>query len=378
MKFYLISFRTDFNLTGEYKRLESIFKIFSDANIEAEIISVSKKKSFHSPKKAESFSGHFFDIFIILIKVFHLRKSSAIFFVLLPTPIFSFIGDIIKMMTPNRVIVNFESHLSNLSMKDLFENVKHEPWFYITRFLFNNNFFSGFSLKKADKYIINTQYQYEELLKIGYAFNKIEIIENIIPIIPKGEKISLKNKYSISSQDKVLCYIGHYFHVKGVDILLKAFLILLNKNINLKLIIAWSGLGDNKKIEKLISDLNINNSIILLEKVIVSDIFSIADILVLPYRFSFGSQILPNILLEGISAGIPIVTSNLPVLDAVLQDSVIISYNNNDPTKLAEKINVLLNDEMRCVQCVKNQNKFLYYKYNQMMIKQKYLQLLNV
>ena len=139
---------------------------------------------------------------------------------------------------------------------------------------------------------------------------------------PKVDGDPIRKKYLINNE-KIILFVGtldkaHYF--KGVEYLLKSFRQL--RNHYAKLIIV--GDGELKKYYELLSQkLGVDSNIIFAGKVTDNDLpkyYSASDLLVLP-SISAG-EIFGLVLVEAMSTGKPVISTNLPGVRTVVDDNI--------------------------------------------------------
>lgn len=149
------------------------------------------------------------------------------------------------------------------------------------------------------KYFIALSQKVENELKEN--FKDKNIYRSELPIYDhlagNVENVSLlKQKFSISENEKVLLFFGYIRKYKGLDILLKALSILRSELPDIKLIVAGEFYDDKDFYIKLIQKYNLQNSVIMRNEYIpnekVKDYFLVSDLVVLPYRSATQSGIL--------------------------------------------------------------------------------------
>lgn len=179
---------------------------------------------------------------------------------------------------------------------------------------------------------------------------KIRVIPNgvnteefkVLPI--SGEDI--RKRYGIDKSTFLLGHMGRFTAEKGHEYFIKAFAKLKNdkslQNIDLKILFAGGGvlLNDMKKLAK---ELDIESSIIFTDRFEDKDKVSILnamDIFVFPsYAEGFGI-----VLLEAMACGLPVLSSDLPVLRDVGNDSI--SYfKTGDIDSLYENMKLLISNK---------------------------------
>lgn len=234
------------------------------------------------------------------------KQRADLVYLALPTPNFYFIADNIKRKIDKDMVVRYNSTLIKNAPPfphDLFEI----RW--IAEKTIINNVINGkllSSLQPPDKdqnIIVSTEYQRDRLVAImGFDSSQVKVIPNTSAAdLLHG---SSEKETADGSEKVTFGYMGHSTPVKGVGDLLEAFSRLDG---DAELLLAFSGRGALSH-EK-------QRNVEVLGKVDKDWFFSKIDALVLPYRRVFGTQIVPNTLLEGLYTGTPILTTDLPYMD---------------------------------------------------------------
>jgi glycosyltransferase involved in cell wall biosynthesis len=122
------------------------------------------------------------------------------------------------------------------------------------------------------------------------------------------------------SPSKIIVSMGRLHMVKGFDILINAFLIVLNTYNNAILLIAGKDVGEKDNLDKLIKENNLSSQVFFVGELSGQDkidFLANADIFVLPsHTENFG-----NVYVESLAAGTPIVASkNTPWQDVEAVD----------------------------------------------------------
>jgi glycosyltransferase involved in cell wall biosynthesis len=133
-------------------------------------------------------------------------------------------------------------------------------------------------------------------------------------------RCALKEKIGIKNTDIVFCFIGRMVKDKGVEELVKAFLINFETNKNLKLILVGPF---EKKLDPL--DPEVEHIILHHPNIHFADFqkevrpyFSITDIFVFPsYREGF-----PNVILQAGAMGLPCIVSNINGCNEIIEHNV--------------------------------------------------------
>ena len=209
-------------------------------------------------------------------------------------------------------------------------------------------------INNASAVFAENEVEKQSYISKGLDDKKIAVNPHIIDtnsLIPHNV-YDIKQIYNIPRESKLIVYLGRIDHVKGTDILVKAFSKALN-NINEKktfLLIAGPDAGFKNKVVKLINLEHLNDRIIFTGPVLGDLKLSIllaADVVVVPSRHEeFG-----RVPVEAFALGIPvIVTQNCGVnlwmkdyFDKIvltedeMSDAIVYVLNNNIKNSLSKE-----------------------------------------
>jgi len=196
--------------------------------------------------------------------------------------------------------------------------------------------------KKSDAVIALTEDMKREMKKI---------YDRDIAVIPNG--IDLNKVKCLSTQDvgnelgikkdrKIILFVGRLDPIKGLTYLIEAMTSIEDKNKQLILV----GDGEEKdRLEKLVKKLKLEKYVTFIGKVPYGDVFKYmvaSDILAL----SSLSEGLPNVILEAMASGLPIVATRVGGIQDIVKDGengFLVDPEN--PEQIAEKINLFLEDD---------------------------------
>ncbi|AFH49419.1 Glycosyltransferase [Ignavibacterium album JCM 16511] len=169
--------------------------------------------------------------------------------------------------------------------------ISHEGHFidrWLTRIgLHHANYFIALSKKVEDE--LKQNFKHKKIYR-----SELPIYEHLTG---NAEDItSLKQKFSIAPNEKVLLFFGYIRKYKGLDILLEALNLLSSESDKIKLIIAGEFYDDKDFYIELIHKYELQNIVIMQNEYIpneqVKDYFIVSDVVVLPYRSATQSGIL--------------------------------------------------------------------------------------
>ena len=199
---------------------------------------------------------------------------------------------------------------------------------------FKNNFINIASRQNITKstpligaFIYNRYYDYQiacgtgvgkSLIDSGIKLNKVKVINNCIEVPKNLEKISgenVRNKYPLSQ--KIVLGLSTWFHKerKGFDILFKAFSELDDKFV---LFIVGIPAEMQNDVLNFAAEFGINKNRLIMPGYVenIWEYYKAMDIFLLPSR----SEGFSLALLEAGAAGLPVIVSNIPGNDEIIED----------------------------------------------------------
>lgn len=201
-------------------------------------------------------------------------------------------------------------------------------------------------LKSQDGFIVMSQKVSDDLRKFipnaRYEFFPHPIYSHFKEHIPQN---IAREKLQIPQDKKVLLFFGFIRDYKGLDILLRAMK-LLPKDYHL--IIAGEVYGNFNKYQEIIDELELHNSIKLLNRYITDDevpaIFSASDVCVLPYRSATQS----GIISVAYQYNLPVIATDVGGLRETLeQDNTGLIVERINPSELAAKIQYYFENNLK-------------------------------
>jgi glycosyltransferase involved in cell wall biosynthesis len=197
---------------------------------------------------------------------------------------------------------------------------------------------SKFLLKDAVKVIALTADMKRELQKIYYG--EILVIPNGIEL--DSYKNLQKQNFRVNNK-KIIIFVGTLRPVKGLIYLIEAMKIIHAEMENTILMIIGDG-EERKSLEDMVMKLQLENVVIFIGEIPNKDIPTYlvqGDVFVLPSL----SEGFPNVLLEAMAAGLPIVSTNIKGLSDIIRNEkngYLVEPKN--PQQLAEKILMVFNN----------------------------------
>lgn len=198
--------------------------------------------------------------------------------------------------------------------------------------------------KKADKVITVSNFIKQHLIKTGLISSKIKLIYLGIDTKKFKERSldsSVKTSLGIKSAERVVMCVARLYVTKGINYLIKAVPIVLEKENNIKVVLVGDG-GHRVEYEGLAKKLGVKNKILFLGvKDNVEELLSITDIFCLPsIRDNF-----PFSILEAMTEGKPVIATKVGGIPEAVVDKVTgLLVPPRNAREIALAINSLLED----------------------------------
>ena len=348
MRLGIISFHLEYSLAGETKSLQNLLHLLRESKLEIQtIVPDYERQVLANDAVNESIIRKISNVYRVFRKLRKWNAGCDVLQVQLPSPAFAILADIVKYIMRMPIIVIFESNLVTADNAWRVILTCHRAFrFYLVRLVFNNALISRLSSFSAEKYIVSSYYQKEQLRAMGIREEKVEIIPNIGTAgnTFRCNRRVAKEFFKFGNK-QVITYIGHFMHYKGVHVLMSAFSDVVRRSPDSVLVLAWSGYGSLEWVKKLTRKFDIDRNTILLGTVNVAELLSTTDVFILPYLFGFGTICFPNLVLEAFATGVPLIVTDVKPLNELITNNVHgLVVRAGDPAALASAIvNVLSN-----------------------------------
>jgi len=174
------------------------------------------------------------------------------------------------------------------------------------------NQLNRWSLPSADRVITVCDAFAQQLVRAGVRRERISVCHNSVKAprtISKDEQQTLRNKFQIADDERVIISVGRLSREKGHNDLIHAIALIheMEPTLKFKLLLVGDG-PEREHLETVVRDLRIQEQVVFVGHVAdVAPFYSIANVLTLPSH-SEGS---PNVLLEAMAAGLPIVATTV-------------------------------------------------------------------
>jgi len=196
------------------------------------------------------------------------------------------------------------------------------------------------TLKKAKVIIAKGDYLKKRITDVGISENKVIVINNGV----SKEKFHLLHRRDITTKKKTILYVGNLYVQKGLIELLEAVESLGRKRDDFSLIMIGTG-PSKKKLLELIGRLKIEEFVVMEGQKNHEEIpkwINKSHVVCLP-SYSEG---FPNVVVESITCGRPVVASNIGGIPEIINDSrlgILVPPGNTE--KLARALDEALDKE---------------------------------
>ena len=174
-------------------------------------------------------------------------------------------------------------------------------------------------LRYADRVVAVSNSMKKLLVRKGIRSSKIVVIRNVIDkneLIPRKSERDIRTALRIEKKSLVIGVVGRLEPEKGQIVFLKALKKVLQKLPHAKALIIGDG-QERAKLEGYCKANVISDNVIFTGYISnVADYYQIMDLLVIP-SFSEG---LPNVLLEAMACGIPVIATSVGGIPEVIND----------------------------------------------------------
>ncbi len=173
----------------------------------------------------------------------------------------------------------------------------------------------------------------EDYLANGFSSDQVFTLMNSVdtdlfkPATSHGEKLQLKKHFNLPEDSLLLLFVGSLIRRKGVDHLVQAFIKAHHYNPKAHLwLIGPQNIAENPsldesfvfKIKQLVAIAGLENAVtfagLVAGRETLSEVYRTADAFVFPSR----KEGLPNVVLEAMASGLPVIVSDLPGLKNVV------------------------------------------------------------
>ena len=206
--------------------------------------------------------------------------------------------------------------------------------------------FINYIINNSTKIVVANEYEKKIFSKFN-ASEKCHIIKNGINLDKMDDaQINFKEKYEIN--EKYFLFLGRFNKVKGIDTLLESINIIQHNQLmkNTKLVLMGVNFGFENEMEKIISDLQINDKILIIKNPKREEVISAykqCEFIILPSRW----ELSPLTPLDGFAFKKTVISTTahgIPYTISHNENSLLVEPENS--TQLADAILKLLSDDL--------------------------------
>lgn len=180
-----------------------------------------------------------------------------------------------------------------------------------------------------------------------YGAKNVIVIPNYVDIgqvtklLEKADKTLIRRRLGFPKNSKIILFVGRLHPIKNVDLLVKAFKSIEGmKSDSVYLVLVGDGPQKNQ-IKSLIEELNLRRKVRLLGHLLHHNVLELmvgSDMLVLPSSIEGN----PRVIIEAAACKLPIVATNVPGINDVVENGVSAILVKPEVSELEEAIKLML------------------------------------
>jgi glycosyltransferase involved in cell wall biosynthesis len=187
---------------------------------------------------------------------------------------------------------------------------------------------------------------------------RISVIPPPLKIIhdDNSSKITSRHVLNLPEKDIIILFFGTLRKNKGPDILLKSLV-----KVNHKCTLVFAGKEDfiNKseinEYKKQIKEVNIVNRVGWVPTEYVKDYFLASDVVIIPYRRSFGAMRTSGVFRQACGAHRPLIVPNFGEMGKIVQEKKLgLLFESEDPTSISNAINEFVMNKEEIIKSSEN------------------------
>ena len=203
--------------------------------------------------------------------------------------------------------------------------------------------------KQADRIITVSHEMRNRLVSRGLPAEKTIVIRNSFDpeqFTTSFAGVDLREKFGVSPDEKLIGVIGRFSSEKGVDVFLKALKLLTQSCLPVKAILIGEGILENELRDYCLAQQISDRVIFAGYQQNIATFYPILDLMVIPSR----SEGLPNVALEALHFGVPVVATDVGGTSEVIIDGKTGLLVPSEATELMQAaiLKLLTDAELRC------------------------------
>jgi glycosyltransferase involved in cell wall biosynthesis len=236
----------------------------------------------------------------------------------LPSPAFARFANRVRRSSGKPVVAAFESSFHHSPAVGWPKPGKTLVDLLLRRAL-NDQLHARLSRFDFDACVVASDLQRRELAAIGCT-DKVHVLPNATVFDRFANPEASPDAALVPEGKKTVAYIGHFNFIKGVRYLVSAYELLAGKRDDVHLLVIGSGRG-NESDAVYAGVRALGSCATLVERTVdVAAVLPKLAALALPYVASYGHQLYPNLVLEGMASGTPVVTSDIPPVNEIIRE----------------------------------------------------------
>lgn len=228
-----------------------------------------------------------------------------------------------------------------------------------------------FILSNSDRVFTVSEEMKKALVEVGALSNKIYVVPDGVDcevFNPKVDGSAIRRKYVLGDSPTIIFH-GDVKPIDGVDVLVKAFALVVKRLPNAKLLIVGGGREYFRKVVRLTEKLGVNSSVIFtgwVQHEKVPEHIAAADVGVMPLRSTLETNCYLSFkLFEYWAMGKPVVASRVKAISKIIKNDVNgVLVEPEDVESLAEALVVVLSDRNKAGFMSENGRRLVEEKYN--------------
>lgn len=216
--------------------------------------------------------------------------------------------------------------------------------------LFNGASQARSAYSRADAFVVSSRFQAEQLRTLGLQ-QPIHVVPNGVnvdeyrPATPY-EKERAREELRLTGHPVVL-YYGHLSPWKGFEFFLDALPNFLRAFPDAQILVSHTSYGNRQgQLMRRLNDLGIPDRVRVIGPHHVPTLLAAADVAVVPNVAAVGTALHPNVLLECLSAGVPVIASRVgSIPEAIKEGRTGFLVRPGDAGEITERLSVVCDDD---------------------------------
>lgn len=239
-----------------------------------------------------------------------------LYHIFLPTPSLSWV---LPRSLPARALVTFEGLLIGEEWRTLLKLMPAAPMYSAVRLLINNSLVARIG-RSPWPVTVASERQKRDIVAIGYSADRVHVMPNIVRPNFLGYTLERDECVRILGLDparRYVTYLGHFMPSKGVEELVAAYDGICRRHADVDLLLAWSGVGEGRGIERLIAEKGMCHRVKVLGALDPRVVLRASHLAVFPYRTLHGHSLLPSAIIEALAIGTPVLVPRHAIFSAL-------------------------------------------------------------